>query len=61
MAERDVSIFDIEHYKIHIKEEIADVLVVLKQFKEYYDLNLDDIKEIINNKVNRQLKRMEEE
>ena len=47
------------HYK-HIKEEIADNLVLLTQFILYYNINLDDIEEIFKQKVERQLKRMEE-
>lgn len=46
------------HYK-HIKEEIADNLVLLSQFILYYDIDLDDIEKIFKYKVERQLKRME--
>lgn len=45
----------------NIKEEIADNLVLLSQFILYYGINLDDIEEIFKYKVERQLKRMEEE
>ena len=48
------------HYK-HIKEEIADNLVLLTQFILYYNINLDDIEEIFKQKVERQLKRIESE
>lgn len=44
----------------NIKEEIADNLVLLSQFILYYNINLDDIEEIFKQKVERQLKRMEE-
>lgn len=44
-----------------IKEEIADNLVLLSQFILYYDINLDDIEEIFKYKVDRQLKRIENE
>lgn len=48
------------HYK-HIKEEIADNLVLLTQFILYYNINLDDIEEIFKYKVDRQIKRMEKD
>lgn len=48
------------HYK-HIKEEIADNLVLLTQFILYYNINLDDIEKIFKYKVDRQLKRIESE
>lgn len=43
-----------------IKYEIADNLVLLSQFILYYEINLDDIEKIFKYKVERQLKRMEE-
>ena len=45
----------------HIIEEIADVLVMLTQFVYYYEINFDKIKEVANQKIDRQLKRMESE
>ena len=42
----------------HITEEIADVLVMLFQFVEFYKINFDDINEIMEQKINRQLERM---
>ena len=46
----------------HIAEEIADVLVMLKQFQYYYgieDKNIDkNIEEIMKYKVERQLERI---
>lgn len=45
----------------HIAEEIADVEVMLLQFKEYYHIDGNDILKIMNEKIDRQLKRMEEE
>ena len=44
----------------HLAEEIADVLVMLGQFKEYYQINDDDILKIMKNKIDRQLKRIAE-
>ena len=45
----------------HIAEEIADVLVMLKQFQAYYKINREDIRKIMNEKVDRQLGRMKNE
>ncbi len=45
----------------HIAEEITDVLVMIRQFKEYYGISNEDLKKITNYKVERQLKRIEEE
>lgn len=51
----------IDKSKEHIKEEIADVMVMLKQFQLYYDISTDDIKEVMRSKVNRQLERIANE
>ena len=45
----------------HIAEEIADVMVMLEQFKAYYGISSEEITEIFWSKVARQLKRMKEE
>lgn len=45
----------------HILEEIADVLVMLFQFKEYYKIDGNDILKIMNEKIQRQLERIENE
>ncbi len=45
----------------HITEEIADVLVMLSQFIEYYKIHPNDILMTMAQKINRQLKRIEEE
>lgn len=47
--------------KQHIEEEFADVMVLLEQFKAYYDLDNNKILDIMNFKIDRQLKRIEEE
>lgn len=44
----------------HIAEEIADVMVMLLQFKEYYQIDGKDILKIMEEKIDRQLKRIEE-
>ncbi len=51
----------IDNSKEHIKEEIADVMVMLKQFQLYYDIPTSEIKKIMKNKVERQLNRIMEE
>ena len=45
----------------HIAEEIADVSVILNQFKEYYSISDEEIEKIMKQKVNRQLDRMSKE
>lgn len=47
--------------KDHIQEEFADLMVMLEQFKVYYNLSNEDIMEIMKYKIERQLKRIEEE
>lgn len=44
----------------HITEEIADVMVMLEQFKIYYNINDMDIEKIMDKKINRQIDRIEE-
>lgn len=54
--------FQIEGDEIdNIAEEIADCLVMLNQFKEYYDISDKQIKDIMLFKIKRQLERIEEE
>lgn len=45
----------------HVIEEIADVLVMLKQIQLYYNISTIDIHEIMQLKIKRQLQRIEEE
>lgn len=49
--------FDLEH----IAEEIADVMVMLKQFQYYFDITDERIEKIMNEKIDRQLERIENE
>lgn len=44
-----------------IEEEFADVMVLLTQIKYYYELDSERIKNIMKQKVDRQLDRMKEE
>ena len=50
-----------QHLKNHIIEEIADVMVILSQFKEYYQIDSIDILDVMKKKINRQIKRIENE
>ena len=45
----------------HIAEEIADVIVMLYQFQEYYNISDDEIDEIMIEKIDRQLDRIKSE
>ena len=54
---RDVAPICIEH----IAEEIADVVVMLKQFQYYYGIEDKEIEEVMKYKVERTIKRMENE
>ena len=56
-----LNIKNVDYSKEQIKEEIADVMVMLKQFQLYYDIPTEDIKAIMKNKVDRQLERIEYE
>ena len=45
----------------YIKEELADVMVMLKQFQYFYDITDEDIEEVMNYKIDRQLHRIKGE
>ena len=45
----------------HIEEEYADLTIMLEQFKEYYHLDENNIQKIKEQKIERQLKRIENE
>ena len=45
----------------HIAEEIADVIVMLAQFKEYYGITDEQIEDIMKFKIDRQLERIKNE
>lgn len=47
--------------KEHIAEEIADVMVMLEQFRIYYGISTEQIKEQMGYKINRQTERIEKE
>lgn len=45
----------------HVIEEIADVMVMLKQIQLNYNIKTDDIKEVMKFKIERQLERIKED
>lgn len=45
----------------HIAEEIADVMVMLKQFQMYYKISRDEIRDVMKYKIERQLERIKNE
>lgn len=47
------------HLKEHITEELADCYVMLAQFAEYYQIHNMKVAEIMAQKIDRQLKRIE--
>ena len=57
MVEDDI----LEYNKKHITEELADVMVMLKQFQYYYGIEDEEVENIMVQKIERQLKRIEEE
>jgi len=51
----------IKNYINHIAEELADVMVMLKQFQYYYGIEDKQIEDVMNYKIDRQLDRIEKE
>lgn len=45
----------------HIIEELADVYVLIEQHRAYWDIDIEDIREVFNYKVNRTLEGIDEE
>lgn len=45
----------------HIAEEIADVMVMLKQFQYYFRIDDEQVEKIMNEKIERQLERIKNE
>lgn len=45
----------------HIAEEIADVMVMLEQFRLYYGIDKELIKDLMEYKASRQIERIDEE
>ena len=53
--------FNLDVFEEHIKEEIADVMVMLKQFQYYYGIDDEQVEDVMNYKIDRQLDRIEKE
>lgn len=60
-VEYEIPLTEIIGTKEHIAEEIADVMVMLEQFKNYYGISSEEITRIFWSKVYRQLDRIEKE
>ena len=56
----EIDCYSNDKYREHIAEEIADVTIMLLQFKEYYHIDGNDISKIINEKIDRTIDRIEE-
>lgn len=52
---------NLEDYINHVTEELADVMVMLKQFQYYYGISDEEMEKIMNEKINRQLERIKDE
>ena len=59
LAKKSIYPSPFDRLEEHIEEEFADVCVLLEQFKAYYDLDNKKIIEIMKQKIDRQIKRME--
>ena len=60
-VEYEIPLTELICSKEHIAEEIADVLVMLEQFRLYYGISMKDVKNVMDFKINRQLGRIKEE
>lgn len=61
-SEGDIGdLLTLDKAKEHIAEEIADVMVMLKQFQYYYKIDDEQIEEIMKYKIDRQLIRIKNE
>lgn len=45
----------------HIAEEIADCYVMIEQFRLYYGISSEELKKIMQYKIDRQIKRIEDD
>lgn len=51
----------LEEYRYHIAEELADVMCMIKQFQYYYGITDEQIDDVFDYKVARQLERIKNE
>ena len=59
--EYEIPLTELIGSKEHIEEEYADLTMMLEQFKEYYHLDENNIQKIKEQKIERQLRRIENE
>ena len=52
--------WDLYKLKEYIIEELADVMVLLNQFKLYYGISDEEVKEVMIKKIDRQMERIGE-
>lgn len=57
----EIPLTELTDTREHIAEEIADVMVMLNQFKAYYNIPNETILVFMRGKVNRQLERIKNE
>lgn len=57
----EIPLTELTDTKEHIAEEIADVMIMLNQFKAYYGIPNETILVFMRGKVNRQLERIKNE
>lgn len=49
------------YHRKHIAEELADVMMMLKQFQYYYEISDEEVEDVMKYKVQRQLERIKNE
>jgi NTP pyrophosphatase (non-canonical NTP hydrolase) len=59
-AKKSVYTYDLYSLREHIIEEIADVQVVLNQFKLYYRIPDEKVRDVMIKKIDRQMERIGE-
>ncbi len=50
---------NLDYYRNHVKEELADNLFMLKQIQLYFGITDEEIQEVMNYKIDRQIERIE--
>lgn len=59
--EYEIPLSELIGSKEHIAEEIADIMVMLKQFQYYYDIKDEELEKVMEYKIDRQLERISKE
>ena len=57
----EIPLTELTNTKEHIAEEIADVMVLLNQFKDYYNIPGETLLVFMRGKIDRQLERIKNE